>query len=146
MSLLSCYAIGIAIACFIWFRRERKRKRIIQYEYDAYIDALNEKYDNRQKRTGIVLDRYSPPKQLKGTGQYGILLSAFRSLEKQHAAGYRSWISSCIERMQKGLDVPPEIALRALYMTREELNGRRYNLDGLNEAIVTLETQMGEWE
>ena len=112
--------------------------------------------EEAEPKKGYILDGYEVPEGYAGDGLCAILLSAFRSLEKQHAGRYRNWLSSCIDRLQKGLDVPPEIALRALYMTRDELSGPRFekegyptiffNLDGLNEAIVTLEEQMGEWE
>lgn len=51
-----------------------------------------------------------------------------------------------MEKMQGGYDVPLPVALRALYFTRNELTGSRFNLDGLNMAIVELEEQMGVWD
>ncbi len=95
---------------------------------------------------GYILDLYGMPERIEGDGVLKALLSAFRDLEKQRAAGFRNWIPACIEQAQRGYEIPPEVALTALRMTRDELTGSRFNLDGLNEAIVSLETQMGEWE
>lgn len=92
------------------------------------------------------------PTETEWDGVLGVLLSAHRSLRRQRAARYRSWISSCIERLQMGEEVSVETALQALYRTKGELSAPRYekegeptiyfNLDGLNEAIFTLERQL----
>lgn len=100
------------------------------------------------KGNGYLLEGYGPPERNDGAGVCSILLSVYRSLKKQKAAGFRNWISSCIERIQKGYDVPPEIALLALKKTRDELllkNGRRLDLNELGRAILALEVETGEW-
>ena len=72
-----------------------------------------------------------------------IVSRAYFGLKKQRAAGFGPWLSSLIERR----DGNRKIALTALRMTRDELTGRRFNLDGLDKAIadiVALETGAGE--
>ena len=82
------------------------------------------------------------------------LLSAFRDLKRQRAAGFRNWIPACIEQAQRGYEIPPDVALMALRMTRNELSGPRYekegepsvyyDLTGLDNAIAAVEKEMGE--
>ena len=103
---------------------------------------------------GYILDLYGMPERIEGDGVLKALLSAFRDLEKQRAAGFRNWISACIEMEQKGFDVPPEVALTALRLTRDEISGPRfvregfptvyYDLSALDAAIVSVEKEMGE--
>ena len=74
------------------------------------------------------------------------LVSVLRSLERQRAGGYRSWLSSCIERLHNGYDVPPEVALQALYFTRSELAGSRFDLRELDARIADFEEKLGVGE
>lgn len=104
-----------------------------------------EKETKTEEAVAYPLDGYEVKGRYGVGGVCAILRSALRSLEKQHAAGYRNWISCCVERSRKGMEVPPEVALRALYMTRDELTGGRFDLEGLNEAIAALE-ETGEGE
>ena len=72
------------------------------------------------------------------------IIRAYRSLEKQKAAGYGPWLSACLSRR----DTPPGVALEALRRVQSELrgfSGRRYDLKELGRAILALEVEMGEW-
>ena len=86
---------------------------------------------------GLILD---------DDGVLNDLVSVLRSLEKQRASGYRSWLSSCIERLQHGNEVPPEVALQAMYFTRRELAGGRFNLCVLDAKIAEYEDKLEEWD
>jgi len=110
--------------------------------------------ENETGEGGYILDLYGAPERLEGDGVLKALLSAFRDLERQRAAGFRNWISACIERAQRGYEIPPDVALCALKMTRDEISGPRfvkdgfptiyYDLSALNDAIVAVEKEMGE--
>ena len=117
--------------------------------------AIGENKDNRQSSAeqtgnqpggGYLLEGYQAPEREEGEGLLRVMLSALRSLDKQRAAGFRCWIPACVERLQMGLYVPERVALQALYMTRDELAGSRFDLGGVNAAIVTLENNLGEWD
>jgi len=128
MGLLFDLLIGTIIAFLIWKCRERKKGVSVYYpddEDDSFDDSI------------FIEENRLCARSLK---------AAYLSLKSQGGAGYGCWISSCLERLQNGRYVSPKVALRALYMTRDELAGRRFNLDGLNKAIEALETKMGEWE
>jgi len=134
-TILVCLAVTIPVYRSLrrGWRRQDELKRAEMYE------------DGRE---GISLSEFERPDPIMGVGVYGILLSIYRSLRKQGAAGYGCWISACIKRMQDGEDVPPETALIALRWTRDELrflNGRRYDLNELGRGILALEVETGEW-
>lgn len=96
-----------------------KKKRMEEIER---ISAINTEYE---KRSSSVL---------------AIVRDAYFSLTRQKAAGYGPWLSACLSRPE----IPPGVALEALRRVRSELTGRRFNLDGVNMAIVTLEEMTGE--
>ena len=113
-------------------------------------DSAAAEYEEGHKdcQNMVSLSGFQRPRPVEGVGVYGILLSVSRSLRKQGAAGYGCWISTCIEKIQGGEDVPPETALIALRWTRDELsilNGRRYDLNELGRGILALEVETGEW-
>lgn len=102
---------------------------------------------------GYILDMYCAPERLEGDGVLKALLSAYRDLKRQRAAGVGNWIPACIERAQRGYEIPADVALMALRKTRDEMSGPRYekegepsvyyDLDALNKAIVAVENEMG---
>jgi len=130
--------IAVVIVATIYDLRRARAKRV--------------KPTTTEKADGHPMYGCRIPTETEWDGVLGVLLSAHRSLRRQRAARYRSWISSCIERLQMGEEVSVETALQALYRTKGELSEPRYvkdgeptiyfNLDGLNDAIVTLEKQL----
>lgn len=95
-----------------------------------------------EKGAGYLLDRYDRPEKEEGEGVLSALLSSYRSLRDQKAAGFGPWLSTCIRKIQSGVYVPANVALLALRWTRDELAGRRYDLAGLDEAIAALEREI----
>ena len=69
-----------------------------------------------------------------------IVKRAYFGLKKQRAAGFGPWLSCLIEKQ----DGDRALALAALWRTRDELTGSRFDLSGLDRAIVSLETEAGE--
>lgn len=69
-----------------------------------------------------------------------IVKRAYFGLKKQRAAGFGPWLSCLIAKQ----DGDRALALTALRMTRDELTGSRFDLSGLDRAIVSLETEAGE--
>ena len=69
-----------------------------------------------------------------------IVKRAYFGLKKQRAAGFGPWLSCLIAKQ----DGDRALALTALRMTRDELTGSRFDLSGLDRAIVSLETEA--WE
>lgn len=134
--------LGPAIFSVIKSEKEEEMRRAARLR-EQIENATPENEDR-----GVSLAGYMPPERLNGAGVYGILLAAFRSLSNQRASGFRNWISTCIEKLQRGEEVKPETALLALRWTRDELsgmNGRRYDLKELGRAILALEVETGEW-
>ena len=103
---------------------------------------------------GYLLEIYCAPERVEGDGVLKALLSAFRDLKRQRAAGFRNWIPACIEQAQRGYEIPPDVALMALRKTRDEMSAPRYekegqpsvyyDLTGLDNAIAAVEKEMGE--
>ena len=90
-----------------------------------------------------------------------VLSGAYKSLQSQKASKYGPWISSLLDspgfvvtKDEKGVPhvsmaaryVSPVTALIALNRTLDELEGSRFNVDGLYEAIAALEDHMGAGE
>lgn len=69
-----------------------------------------------------------------------IVKRAYFGLKKQRAAGFGPWLSCLIAKQ----DGDRALALAALWRTRDELTGSRFDLSGLDRAIVSLETEAGE--
>lgn len=69
-----------------------------------------------------------------------IVKRAYFGLKKQRAAGFGPWLSCLIAKQ----DGDRALALTALWRTRDELTGSRFDLSGLDRAIVALETEAGE--
>lgn len=69
-----------------------------------------------------------------------IVKRAYFGLKKQRAAGFGPWLSCLIAKQ----DGDRALALAALWRTRDELTGSRFDLSGLDRAIVALETEAGE--
>jgi len=69
-----------------------------------------------------------------------IVKRAYFGLKKQRAAGFGPWLSCLIAKQ----DGDRTLALAALWRTRDELTGSRFDLSGLDRAIVSLETEAGE--
>ena len=78
------------------------------------------------------------------------LKSAWRFLQGQRVGGYGPWLSCCIERINRGQEVPAAVAVTALrktlseiepYAVRDEYNkdNRVVCLDALYSAIRELE-------
>lgn len=146
--ILSIFAGLVIVALLQLFNPGGKSK---SKDISDICDSENEKADG-----GYILDMYCAPERLEGDGVLKALLAAFRDLKRQRAAGFRNWISACIEQAQRGYDIPPDVALTALRMTRAEISGPRYekegepsiyyDLDGLDKAIAAVEKEMGEGE
>lgn len=141
-AIAACIIIPSEVAAAKERRRERARAAVVPVP-------------ETEPATGPVYNstKYAVPTPAR-EGVHGILFSAFRSLNKQNAAGYGSWLSCCLERLQNGLPVPTAVALRALNMTKKELAGARYSkenetpvyfdLSGLDAAIAALEIVTGD--
>jgi len=113
MKLLFIYLVGGAIAALIVIVR-------------GWIE---------RKRDGEFMDDEIEEKTYSGNGNVGrILYNAFRSLHRQGAGGYGPWLSSCIERINKGYIVPNKVALQAVRRTIADLDGSRFNIACLLKA------------
>lgn len=103
-------------------------------------------------------DHETPTENKDGGGVYvySILKAAYFGLidqggakcfgfQKHGAVGFGPWIASCLKRFEMGEDVPASVALTALEWTRRELMGGRFDISGLDDAILRLEemTRLG---
>ena len=87
--------------------------------------------------------RVEAEKETEGEMYRKIVWTAYLGLKSQHAVGYGPWLASLIGRIgETPRAVTREIAIQALRMTRDELAGSRFNLSGLDSAILSLE-EMG---
>ena len=63
-----------------------------------------------------------------------IVWEAYKSLKDQRAGGYGPWLSACLSN-----PTTPVMARSAIYRVLVELNGSRFNLDGLRRAVYALD-------
>ena len=98
----------------------------------------------KEEGAGYLLDGYGPPEKEEGEGVLAALLLAFRSLQKQGAAGYGPWLSTCIRRSQAGDYVPASVAATAIRFTLDELSGKRFDTGALTTVLESLEKEEGD--
>ena len=125
--------VFIPLAVILKRAMNRAEKALEPDDTDRAVDTPPEEGDGEKER---------------GAGVYLAVWSAYKSLTDQRAHRYRGWLSACIRHAQRGEMIPAAVAVKALELTRKELEGARYedeehpavyfDLSGLDAAMAAL--------
>lgn len=124
--------LPVAIACGVL---EGKRRGQALREQDEKRRA-EEKARQEEAEAEIEALREAECKAEEAAAVWRVLMTVYTRLRQAGASVRHPWISGCIAAIEAGQDCPPEVAIRALIKTGEDLAGGRWDTDKTAEYFA----------